>query len=588
MDNEEELELGYYAAALRRRWWIVVATALAFAAMAFLLVPAQLTRYRSEATMLITPVALDGVEGSRGSDKVNEETEAGILASTPVANRAINRLQSDGIGAGWTAEDFQEWLTVVAGDDTQLLTLWFEADSPDVAQAAVSAAAEEYQQFKLLSTTERRARVVLSIEAQLEAAESQRDLAITTLEDAEEGSAKSIIAATNVAQFEHEVFDLRTRIDRLQTLDLTAGQVIGEPTIAEPIVSGIDRPLGLAVAFAIGAMAGMAAALLLDRVDRRVRDIGEIEADLGGPVVGDIPRITEDTPTVVTAQRAETDGANAFRRLATAVIARDRNVGSILITSANNNEGRTLTAINTAIALSQAGVPVVLMNADRRNPSIDRIFGLESHPGLEGFLRTAGSQADAMTLLQSTVDVLGLRVLPSGVGAGVGQPMSSRAIETVLEVASTRGAIVVIDAPPALSNPDGLALASLVDATYVVVAPGRTGRDELADLRVQLQRVGSEVAGVIVNRLNRWDLRNDEQPIAGLTVKKSQGRSVPNVSRPSPSSSLPEPRSAAVPPATPSAAWPEHDDANGLAARVVADRGAWTVDTGAASSSDPT
>lgn len=586
MDNEEELELGYYGAALRRRWWIVVAVALAVAAMAFLVLPEQESTHRSEMTLLITPVALDGVAGSRGSDQVNEATEAGILQSTPVANRAINRLQKDGLATGWTTEDFQDSLTVQAGDDTQLLTIWFEADSPELAQAAVSAAAAEYQNFKLLSTTERRARVVISISTRLEAAETQRDLAITDLGKADPESAKGIIAATNVSQFEREVFDLRSEIDRLETLDLTAGQVIGDPTIAEPIVSGIDRTLGLLVALAAGAIAGSAVALLLDRVDRRVRDLGEIEADLGGPVVGDIPRISEDTPTVVTALRAETDGANAFRRLATAMLARDRDVGSILITSANNTEGRTLATINAAIALSQAGVPVVLMNADRRNPTIDRLFGLESHPGLEGYLRTSGSQADAMSLLQSTVDVLGLRVLPSGVGAGVGQPMSSRAIETVLEVASTRGAVVVIDAPPALSNPDGLALASLVDATYVVVSPGRTSRDELTDLRIQLQRVGSEVAGVIVNRLNRWDLRNDEQPIAGLSIQKPATGGATKTDRANVSAAAAMSASAA-PVKAPIPAWPEHEATPLGAATVEANAGAWTVDTGDVTESGP-
>ncbi len=521
VNEEEELELGYYGAVLRRRWWIVAATALAFAAVVYLFLPAQQTTYRSEATILLTPVAIDGIDGTKNSDDVNEETEAGIMGSTPVANLALSSLQTLGLGDGWTTEDFQDALTVRPGDGNQLLEIEFEGETSEFAQAGVDAAATEYRNFKLVSTTERRNRLVSNQSAQLDNVQTQRDGAITAVNESEVGSAAQIIAQTNLAQYERQINEIRAEVTRLETIDMTSSAVIGDPTIPKEVTAGVNRYLGIALALLAGSLAGAGIAMLIDRIDRRVRDLDEVELDLGGPVVGEIPRITEDNPSVITAVRAETDGANQFRRLATAILARDRQVGSVLITSANDQEGRTLTAINTAIALSQAGVPVLLINADRRNPSIDRIFGLTNHSGLEGYLRSSGTQADATALLQSSAEVLGIRVLPSGSSGGVAQPMSSRAIETVLQVAQSRGALVVVDAPPALSHPDGLALASLVDATYVVVSPGRTSRDELTDLRLQMSRIGSEVSGAIVNRFNRWDVSKTEEVIPGLTVKSS-------------------------------------------------------------------
>ncbi len=541
MENEEELELGYYGAVLRRRWWIVAATALLFALLVFLVLPARQTTYESSATMLLRADVLNEVSNNKG-DLINEETEAGIVSSTPVAESSISALAAQGFDIeDWSTEDFLEALTVLPGDDTQLLDMSFEGPTADFARAGVAAAANEYQNFKLATATEQRDRLVANNEAQLATVQGRLDGAIESVADAPAGSAKLIIAQTNLAQYEREAIDLRTEINRLQTLDMSSGQIIGQPTNPEAVTSGINRLLGLLLALLAGALAGSAIAMLIDRIDRRVRNLEEVEADLGGPVVGEIPRITEDNPSVITAVRAETEGANAFRRLATAILARDRQVGSILITSANDEEGRTLTAINTAIALSQAGVPVLLVNADRKNPAIDRIFGLTGHPGIEGYLRSPGTQSDATTLLQSTVDILGVRVLPSGAGSGVAQPMSSRAIETVLEVAQSRGALVVIDAPPALSHPDGLALAALVDATYVVVAPGRTSRDELTDLRIQLRRIGSDVAGAVVNRFNRWDLRSDnDQVIPGIVVKAPAAPAVGTAPTPDPAPARPE------------------------------------------------
>ena len=549
MENEEELELGYYGAVLRRRWWIVAATALLFAALVFLVLPAQQTTYESSATMLLRADVLN--TSSNNKSDVNEETEAGIVSSTPVAESSLAALQAEGFKVdGWTGEDFLDALTVRPGDDTQLLDLSFEGPTAEFARSGVAAAANEYQNFKILSATEQRDRLVGNNESQLESVQSRLDGAIESVANAPAGSAKLIIAQTNLAQYEREAIDLRTEINRLQTLDMSPGQVIGKPTVPEAVTSGINRFLGLGLALLAGALAGTAIAMLIDRIDRRVRNVEEIEADLAGPVVGEIPRITEDNPSVITAVRAETEGANAFRRLATAILARDRQVGSILITSANDEEGRTLTAINTAIALSQAGVPVLLMSADRKNPAIDRIFGLTGHPGIEGYLRSPGTQSDATALLQSSADILGVRVLPSGAGSGVAQPMSSRSIETVLDVAQSRGALVVIDAPPALSHPDGLALAALVDATYVVVAPGRTSRDELTDLRIQLRRIGSDVAGAVVNRFNRWDLRADnDQVIPGIVVKAPTA-AVPQADAPT----APAMARAEIAPAAPEAA----------------------------------
>jgi len=66
--------------------------------------------------------------------------------------------------------------------------------------------------------------------------------------------------------------------------------------------------------------------------------------------------------------------------------------------------------------------------------------------------------------------------------------------------------IVVFDTPPALKHADGLQLAAVVDAVYIVAAVGRTRRSELTELRVQLLNVQADVVGSIINRNSRLSL----------------------------------------------------------------------------------
>lgn len=209
---------------------------------------------------------------------------------------------------------------------------------------------------------------------------------------------------------------------------------------------------------------------------------------------------------MVTAIGQETAGAEAFRRLSAAVLA-PRNgfvVDSLAVTGATDKEGRTTTAINLAVAISQTGRNVLLVGADRRNDALDRVFGLAGRAGLSDFLRTSGDLNAARTAIDGAEQRLGLTVLPTGSGAPT--PIANNSIAALLAIAQERNMIVVFDAPPALTNAEGLQLAAIVDAVYVVSAVGRTKRSELRDLRIQLENVQADLAGAVINRTSRLNI----------------------------------------------------------------------------------
>lgn len=177
---------------------------------------------------------------------------------------------------------------------------------------------------------------------------------------------------------------------------------------------------------------------------------------------------------------------------------------SIAITGANDKEGRTTTAVNLAFAISQTGRQVLLVGADRRNDSLDRIFGLAGRHGLSDFLRSVGDLEAARTAIDTAEDHGGITVLPTGTGTP--SPMANNSIAALLAVAEERNMIVIFDVPPARTNAEGLQVAAIVDAVYIVAALGRTKRSELRELRIQLVNVQADVAGAILNRTSRLNL----------------------------------------------------------------------------------
>src|SRR5262249_54179532 len=150
--------------------------------------------------------------------------------------------------------------------------------------------------------------------------------------------------------------------------------------------------------------------------------------------------------------------------------------GTVMITSALDNEGKTICAINLARALSMSiGSGVVLVDADLRHPSTASALDIRTNPGLVDYLT---GHADWRACMQS-VDGNGLRVIPAGTSSSIapellGSPRLSQLIDEIKRELPDH--YVVFDAPPLLLTVDPLVLARHVDHVLLVVRAGITPR----------------------------------------------------------------------------------------------------------------
>jgi protein-tyrosine kinase len=176
-----------------------------------------------------------------------------------------------------------------------------------------------------------------------------------------------------------------------------------------------------------------------------------------------------------------------------------QNHNVLMITSAMPEEGKTVTAINLAISLSQElSQTVLLVDMDMRYPSVHRYFGFEAERGLVDYLEGRAAIPD---LLVHPQGIDGLVILPAGQPTEWAAELirSPRMLKLVPELKTFYpNRYVLFDLPPMLSFADALSFAPLVDGIIMVVAARKTSREDLQRCREMLQ--GRPIVGYVFNQ----------------------------------------------------------------------------------------
>jgi capsular exopolysaccharide synthesis family protein len=166
---------------------------------------------------------------------------------------------------------------------------------------------------------------------------------------------------------------------------------------------------------------------------------------------------------------------------------------TLLVTSAASRGEKADLAANLAVVLAQAGLEVILVDADLRHPALHEAFGMANETGLQALL--AGSASLEQCLLPTAVANLSL--LASG-GPADGAVISAQQLSPLLKELGNRADAVLFDAPPALMAADTLLLASLLEGTILAVAAGSTRRELAVQALQRLQGVRATVLGAVL------------------------------------------------------------------------------------------
>lgn len=268
---------------------------------------------------------------------------------------------------------------------------------------------------------------------------------------------------------------------------------------------------------------GMGLALFLEYLDDTIRTIEEVETYLQLPALAAIPRIDSMPKRRLLLVGGNDDGemanptndllihndsrsslAEAYRQLRTSILLSTAGHApkSLLITSSLPSEGKTTTAINTAISLAQTGAKVLIIDADMRRPRLHSVFNINNAEGLSTLLSNELSE-------QGILDVIGydeeakLNLLTSGpVPPNPAELIASEQMSNLLKTLQKNFTHVVVDSPPIASFTDGVLIASMVDGVILVVNSGKSSRQVVRRSRQLLIDIGAKIFGVVLNNVN--------------------------------------------------------------------------------------
>jgi len=308
------------------------------------------------------------------------------------------------------------------------------------------------------------------------------------------------------------------------------------PSFPNTVPVSPNKRLNLTVGILLGAFLSVVFVFLLENLDVSISTIEEIENFINLPVLGIIPNIASEhridnmLTEIFRKERFDLDAfrsvllfnrkysssiIESYHTLRANIISNISQKGSVsvVISSSGAAEGKTLTAINFALASAHSGLKTLLIDADMRRPVIHQVFGLPKQPGLSDLL--VGKVDYRETLRESADLIIGgldssqvirfqgienLKIISCGTTpANVVDLLDNADWEKFISFAKSEFDIVVFDAPPVLLFIDSVILAKKNDGAVLVYKAGKIARGALKRAKDQINGVEAKMIGVVLN-----------------------------------------------------------------------------------------
>lgn len=239
----------------------------------------------------------------------------------------------------------------------------------------------------------------------------------------------------------------------------------------------------------------------LEQIDEGLRDPGDVDRLLHVPLLGSVPKQSQETPLIGALSDAKSEVTESYLSiLSSLTFSSPHGVPrTLMVTSSRAAEGKSTTAAALAIVLGRTNKSVLLIDGDMRSPTVHTLWELSNAKGLSNFL--AGD--DNWEGLIQPSKMPNLVVMPTGPQPpSAAELLSSNRMAHLLGQLQGRFDHVIVDAPPILGLADAPLLAKTVEGcVFVVEAEGVAVRGLRAALG-RLQTVQARVIGVVLTKLS--------------------------------------------------------------------------------------
>ncbi|RZB29825.1 MAG: polysaccharide biosynthesis transport protein [Desulfobacteraceae bacterium Eth-SRB1] len=303
-----------------------------------------------------------------------------------------------------------------------------------------------------------------------------------------------------------------TLLTRMKETSLTSGLNTSNLKIIDRAEAPIlpikpKKKRNILLAIIVGLAMGTGMAFFLEYMDDSIESPEDIEKHLKIPFLGPLAYVknpkknSEQTKWELFALNdPKSTTAEALRNIRTNISFRlkGKDDKSLVITSANPGEGKTLFAINMAILFASMGKKTGLIDADMRKPRIDKLVNIDRTPGLSDALI---GEVQLSSIIKQVL-LPNLYVIPAGtLPPNPAELLTSEKMDEFQQKFNKTFDIIIYDTPPMMSVTDSLILSKAVGNTVLIIKGGETERKAVKHAARQLEELDAKILGTVLNEV---------------------------------------------------------------------------------------
>lgn len=471
---------------LRAGWWLVlgltVVGLLAGGAAARL----SPTTYQSTTSVLVLPAGQQDTNAASGRTHgtVNLDTEAQLVTSTAVADRARTLLRTGATSAALTGQ-----VNVSVPPNSTVLDIEFSAPTARAAQAGSHAFATAYLANRTASATSAANDQAAALRGQISQVTTALQQLSGRLAALPAGSAQHVYLDSQRTNLNNQLNGLTGTLDTLATTAITPGHIISDaPLPAAPTSPSL--PVDAAAGLAAGLLLGSTAALVYGRLNRTVHRAADLPRRTGVGVLAVLTDRTSPAPDLHFAPH--TPAAALFARLRNELTF-PRPPAAAGPANASSAAGPTdRSAAMGAMAEGNAIAEVAAADGGRPAGRVIAVVGTS-----DGWTATLVAVNLAAAINRAAGDGTECRAVVFADCAEPTGDVPAKARQTLAELRGTAAHVLVVT-PDAAAGPDAQTLAGLSDAAVLAVELKHSRHAAVADAARQLRRVATPVLGAVV------------------------------------------------------------------------------------------
>lgn len=206
-------------------------------------------------------------------------------------------------------------------------------------------------------------------------------------------------------------------------------------------------------------------------------------------------------PSLITVTRPSSIVAEQFRTIRTNIQFSmvDKNLKTIVITSAGPGAGKSTVSANLAATFAAQGKKVLLVDTDMRKPTVHKTFQLPNFDGLTALLTNRDLKADDIAHHSLTENLF---IITSGViPPNPSELLASNRMDQLIEEFKEMADLVIFDMPPIIAVTDAQIMANKTDGTIFVINKAGASKEMVLKSKELLELVDANILGAVFNRV---------------------------------------------------------------------------------------